>query len=207
MPAEPRATRAQHWDEAYEARGAEGVSWFQQQPTVSLELIGALGVTPASSVIDVGGGASPLAGTLVARGFSDVTVIDVSHSAIELAKKLTGQDSITYVCADLLSWQPGRRYDLWHDRAVLHFLVAPEDRALYLVRLRSAVAPNGAVVIATFAEDGPDQCSGLPVARYAPDQLESLLAPEFRVVRDHRERHVTPGGAVQPFTWIAARRS
>jgi hypothetical protein len=139
-------------------------------------------------------------------GFTDVTVLDVSKSALDLARQRNVPGgAISYVCANLLEWQPERRFGLWHDRAVLHFLVQPADREIYLAKLKEAVASDGAVIIGTFAEDGPEQCSGLPVARYAPEQLEAFLGNAFEVVRTCREQHTTPAGAVQSFAWVAAQ--
>jgi len=199
--------RALHWDAAYGGRGASGVSWFQEDPRFSVQLIEALRVPRSGAVIDVGGGASPLAGALVSRGFSDVTVLDVSQSALDLARQRCGPDSpITWVHADLLHWRPDRQFDLWHDRAVFHFLVEHDHQEGYLALLRSSLKPEGVVILATFAADGPESCSGLPVSRYAPEQLGTLLGPDFSVERQCREEHTTPAGAIQPFTWLAARR-
>jgi 2-polyprenyl-3-methyl-5-hydroxy-6-metoxy-1,4-benzoquinol methylase len=200
--------RARHWDAAYRDRGASGVSWYQEEPLISLELIEALDMSPTSAVIDVGGGSSALARSLVKRGFLDVTVLDVSQSAIDLARlQGAANDAVTWVHTDVLLWQPDRRFDVWHDRAVFHFLVEPDDREQYLDLLRTVLEPRGAVILGTFAPDGPEFCSGLPVVRYAPDQLATLLGRDFTVERECREEHTTPTGAVQPFTWLMARRT
>ena len=194
---------AGHWDEAYASRG-ERVSWLQRDARVSLELIDSLGVGSEAGVIDVGGGTSVLAEQLAERGYRDISVLDLSAQALAVARERAGPDApIQWLHADLLAWQPTRRYDLWHDRAVLHFLVDPVERDMYLQRLRGALGEAGAVVIGTFAPHGPDRCSGLPVARYAPDQIAELLGPDFQLVARRGEEHVTPSGLVQPFTWIA----
>jgi predicted TPR repeat methyltransferase len=194
---------AEHWDAAYAGRG-ERVSWHQSDARVSLELIDSLGVGSEAGVIDVGGGTSVLAEQLAERGYRDVSVLDLSAQALALACERAGPDApIQWLHADLLTWRPSRRYDLWHDRAVLHFLVAPVERDMYLQRLRGALGEAGAVVIGSFAPHGPDRCSGLPVARYAPDQIAELLGPDFQLVARRGEEHVTPSGLVQPFTWIA----
>jgi len=198
--------RAERWDAAYEQRGVDGVSWYQSVPTVSLKLIEQLGVPPEAAVIDVGGGASLLADNLVRRGFSDVTVLDISGSALEASRQRTSAGaSITFMRANLLAWRPSRRYDLWHDRAVYHFLVVDEDREAYARTLRQAIVPDGLVILATFAPDGPSTCSGLPVRRYSADGLAEIFGGAFDVVESLREEHVTPRGSRQPFTWVAGR--
>lgn len=196
--------RARHWEATYRARGHEGVSWYQPSPAVSLELIEALGVPLESAVIDVGGGASLLADQLLEHGFRDVTVLDISASALEAVGRRLGV-AVHLIHGDLLHWRPARSYDLWHDRAVFHFLVVEDEQRRYLERLHEAVRPGGFVVLGTFAPNAPRTCSGLPVARYSRDDLDGLLGPRFELVVERRERHTTPGGVVQPFTWVAGR--
>jgi trans-aconitate methyltransferase len=174
---------------------------------MSLALVERLRVLNAAPVIDVGGGASRLVDVLLARGYVDLSVLDVSSTALEIARhRVADAAAVQWICDDVMAWQPQRSYGLWHDRAVFHFLTAAADRANYLNIARKAVAPGGAVVMATFAADGPEHCSGLPVARYDVSDLESLL-DGFTVVTSRREEHITPAGAIQPFTWIAARRA
>jgi SAM-dependent methyltransferase len=198
--------RAARWDAAYEHRGVDGVSWYQPTPEVSLQLIDALRVSPMAAVVDVGGGASSLAEQLVRRGYSDVTVLDISRSALEGSRKhLADPATVSYVHDDLLAWHPSRRYDLWHDRAVYHFLIDEEDRRRYAKTLRNALPAGGFVIIATFAPDGPSSCSGLPVVRYSADALAQTLGNPFVQLEERREEHITPRGSVQPFTWIAGR--
>ena len=193
--------KAGRWDAAYAQRGVEGVSWYQPVPAVPLELIEALGVPRTAAVIDVGGGASLLADKLVRRGFSDVTVLDIASSALDATRQRIGaRASVSFVQADLLTWRPSRRYDLWHDRAVFHFLVTDADRETYARTLREAVAPGGAVILATFAPDGPATCSGLPVLRYSIDDLGEILGGTFDQLESLREEHITPRGSTQPFT-------
>ncbi|MGH2687926.1 MAG: class I SAM-dependent methyltransferase [Actinomycetota bacterium] len=182
------------------------MSWFQSVPSVSLELVTELGIPPGTAVVDVGGGASGLAGSLLDRGFSDVSVLDVSSAALDAAREgIGGRPGVHWVQHDLLTWEPQRRYGLWHDRAVFHFLVDREERDRYLQVLSAAVEPAGHVIVATFAPDGPQRCSGLPVAPYGPEELSRLLRDRVDVVAARREEHVTPGGTIQPFTWIAGR--
>ena len=198
--------RAEHWNTAYETRGATGVSWFQPAPTTSIQLIERLEVPEGAAVIDIGGGASLLVDTLIDRSFTDVSVLDVSKAALaEVRRRLGSNASVSLLQADLLAWKPERRYHVWHDRAVFHFLVDPGDREAYLRTLRSALRPGGYVILATFALDGPEYCSGLPVSRYSPADLAEMLSLTFEVVEAFRHDHVTPSGVVQPFTWIGAR--
>ena len=162
-------------------------------------------------VIDVGGGASPLAARLADEGFTDITVLDHSANALDRARRLARDPTaITWIRADLLTWRPGRTYDIWHDRAVVHFLTAAADRHTYLTTLRTALANGGAIVLGTFAADGPTHCSGLPVARYSAEELAGELTSaafgdKVIVTGSRTDRHHTPAGNAQPFTWITAR--
>jgi len=199
--------RADHWAKVYEGRDIKAVSWYQAEPALSIELFDTLGVAPGQGVLDVGGGASLLVDRLLGRGFTDVTVLDISSAALSAAQRRVGTDHrVTWIVQDLQSWQPRRRYDVWHDRAVLHFLSAPAELDAYRTLVERALAPAGAVVIGTFAPDGPESCSGLPVQRYDADGIADVLGPRYAVVRRTRELHTTPGGTVQPFTWVALRR-
>ena len=200
--------RSEHWDAAYETRGASGVSWFQPAATTSIQLIERLGIAQGGAVIDVGGGASVLTDALLNRGFTDVSVLDLSNAALaEVRERLGSNTSLSLLQEDLLAWSPDRQYDLWHDRAVFHFLVDPNDREIYLRTLRSALRPEGFVIIATFAWGGPEYCSGLPVCRYSSGDLAEALGPTFQVIEAFCDQHVTPAGVGQPFTWVAARHA
>ncbi len=182
------------------------MSWFQPEPVMSLELLDASGAAPGESLVDVGGGASLLVDRLVDRGWADVTVLDVSAAALSVAQARLPDDArVTWVCTDLLVWRPARRFGVWHDRAVFHFLVDGADRARYADLLRESVVPGGHVIIGTFAEDGPLMCSGLAVARYTAEALAEELGSRFAMLDRRRHIHVTPAGAVQPFTWVLAR--
>jgi SAM-dependent methyltransferase len=202
----PARARRDHWDAAYRDRGPSGVSWFQPTASVSLDLFDRLAVAPDAAVIDIGGGASTLLDGLIARGFSDLTVLDVSVKALETVRERLGADpSVALIHADLLEWKPERRYDVWHDRAVFHFLVEEQDRRNYLRLLTSSLVHGGIAILATFASDGPEYCSGLPVSRYDASDLTRLLGSEFGSLDVRREEHETPAGALQPFTWLAAK--
>lgn len=208
LPNEPLSSeaRAGRWDAEYERRGVEGVSWYQPTPAASLELIERLGVPRTAALVDVGGGASLLSDNLVQLGFSDVTVLDVSRTALDAARHRIGEPSgVIFVRADVLVWRPSRRYGLWHDRAVYHFLATDEDRETYARTLVKAVLPGGFVILGTFAPDGPPTCSGLPVRRYSVESLSKIVGDRFDRIESLREEHITPRGAMQPFTWVAGR--
>jgi trans-aconitate methyltransferase len=198
--------RTAHWETVYRGNGTDALSWYQAEPVMSLQMLDLLGVTPGSGVIDIGGGSSLFVDRLLARGFGDLAVLDISDAALQAARLRVGDDArVAWIVGDILSWEPTRRYDLWHDRAVFHFLSGQEVEE-YREVMRRGLAPGGSVVMATFAPDGPEWCSGLPVTRYSAEQLGMALGSGFQIVEQRREVHTTPAGAVQPFTWIAARR-
>ena len=205
MTSEPDA--AAHWDDVY-AQGDTTRSWFEEQPDMSLRMLGSAGVSPAGAVIDVGGGASFLAGALLHRGFCDITVLDVSATAIQYARRRLGPraEKVHWLTADVLTWQPQWTYQAWHDRAVFHFLTDARQRSDYLGSLGAATNPGAVAVFGCFAPDGPHQCSGLPVARYSPAQLTHELGDEWQEITQDREEHITPAGVIQPFTWVVLRR-
>lgn len=196
-----------HWDTVYTTKAIDSVGWFQRRPDTSLRLVTAYG-QPSSSVIDVGAGASSLADELLNLGWSDVTALDVSSEALAIVSaRLEGHGGpVSFVVANLLSWQPQRQYDLWHDRAVFHFLVDDADRQRYIATSARAVKPGGVFVLGTFADDGPTQCSGLPTQRYDANGLAEQFGTAFDLVASERQEHQTPGGVVQPFTWVVLCR-
>lgn len=199
--------RRNHWDGRYRTVAADTLSWFEPIPRLSLALLDLGGIDPSSSVIDVGGGASSLARTLAARGISDITVLDISAEALEIARSGCDHPSaIDWIVADITEWEPTRTWNLWHDRAVFHFLTEASQRDAYREQLDRALASGGAVCIATFASDGPAQCSGLDVAHYTPEELSTEIGLDLHAVGMGRHLHTTPSGAVQPFSWIVATR-
>jgi trans-aconitate methyltransferase len=202
-----QAQAAAHWDAAY-AQGDETLSWFEEHPDMSLRMLGSAGVVAADALIDVGGGASPLTRALLDRGFGDLTVLDISAAGIRHARDRLGPqaDQVHWLTADVLSWHPRRRYQAWHDRAVFHFLTIEEHRQQYLHTLDTATAPGAIAVFGCFAPDGPQQCSGLPVARYSAAQLARQIGGEWLLISQDREEHITPAGTIQPLTWVALRR-
>lgn len=172
-----------------------------------MEALNRFGATAASLFIDIGGGASNRVDALLSRGWQDVTVLDVAEAALEATKQRLGQKAakVQWQVADITNWQPSRRYDVWHDRAVFHFLTEPKQRQAYRKALRAGLAQGGLVIIATFAPDGPEKCSGLPVQRYDPASLASELGDEFQLIEGWREEHLTPSGSLQSFNWCAFR--
>ncbi len=197
-----------HWQQAYEA-GDDSKSWTQGSAEPSLAAIARTGVMLDGPIIDVGGGSSPLAGELLAAGHTDVTVLDIAENALDLARTRLGErgDTVHWLQADLMAWRPERQYAIWHDRAVLHFFTSSEDRSRYAQAVDAAVAPGGYAIVATFAPDGPEQCSGLPVYRSAPEETLALLGPAFSAVSVERQVHATPGGNEQAFSWLVARKA
>jgi trans-aconitate methyltransferase len=190
-----------HWDAVYAARAEDQVSWYQARPVASLGLIARAGKGPGASLVDVGGGASRLVDHLLDAGHREITVLDLSPVALDRARARLGQRAslVTWLAADVTTWEPARTFDLWHDRAVFHFLVEAEARRRYLATLTAALAPGAQAILGTFAADGPERCSGLPVARYEPETLAAALGPGFRLVEGLHEDHLTPSGAVQRF--------
>jgi trans-aconitate methyltransferase len=196
-----------HWTAIYQKYRASELSWFQAEPTCSLALIEAAGLSRSDPILDVGGGASLLVDHLLDRGYQDITVLDLAAPALDAVRARLGprDQAVTLLHADLAGFVPKRRYGLWHDRAVFHFLTSVGDRRSYLRALDASLHPGGHVVIATFAPDGPPRCSGLEVVRYEPSTLAAMLGPRFALVRVERESHVTPRGAVQKFQYSLFR--
>lgn len=200
--------RKQHWDAVYAERRDDEVSWYQEHPERSVEVIRALARDAATPVIDVGGGSSRLVDQLVAAGYTDITVLDVAGRSLDNARRRLDRSAahITWVVADVLTFAPQRRYALWHDRAVFHFLCDPVERSAYIDTLAAAVAPGGHVAIATFAADGPQECSGLPIQRYSSTLLTEALASVCSPLGFEHELHLTPAGAEQHFLYGHFRR-
>lgn len=200
--------RREHWNRVYRDKPADRVSWYQQQPAASLELIAASGIARDAGIIDVGGGASVLVDALLDQGYTGLAVLDVAHSALEAVRARLGDRAalVEWFEADVTRFEPTRRYALWHDRAVFHFLTDADERAAYVRTLGKALQPGGTVIIATFAPDGPPKCSGLDVVRYDERSLAAELGTSFQLRDSRREAHVTPGGMTQPFCYFRFER-
>ncbi len=196
----------EHWESTYESKSVDQRSWSSDAET-SVRLIMRYAPTRQASIVDVGAGASPLAVRLITEGYVDVTVVDISQRAIDEARESVPASAlISWKCADVRVWEPGRMFDVWHDRAVLHFLSDPAERMAYAQLVRHSLNPGGHLIVSSFAEDGPETCSGLPVTRATHDQLIGLFGDGFDVVERFREVHRTPWGSEQPFNWLVLRR-
>lgn len=206
-PETPRSLQ-KHWEDVYAAKGPAEVSWYQATPVTSLSLIRASGAAPATKIIDIGGGASALADHLLAEGFNDITVLDLSSNAIAQSQQRLGASAsrVKWITASITNWQPETAYDIWHDRAVFHFLTDEANRDAYREALTRALLPGGSAIIATFAPDGPERCSGLPVVRYSPESLAAELGRGFTLVESVTEDHRTPWGAIQRFIYCRFTR-
>lgn len=202
------SARQQHWNEVYATKAADTVSWFQPSADMSALMIADSGADKDAAIIDIGSGASVLIDQLLDAGFSDVTVLDISERALAVSKERLGTRAAMahWIISDVLSWTPARVYDVWHDRAVFHFLTDEHERAAYRATLLKGLRPEGTLILGTFAEDGPERCSGLPVRRWSAAPLAFELGPQFRLIDSLRENHRTPAGAVQPFTWTRFAR-
>jgi SAM-dependent methyltransferase len=197
-----------HWEQVYRAKKSDEVSWFQPEANLSLELIQRAATARDSAIIDVGAGASTLVDGLVTAGYRRLTVLDLSLAALDQTKKRLGEAEsfVAWQHADVLTAElPASSFDVWHDRAVFHFLTDPSERAQYVAQVRHALKPGRFAVVATFAEDGPTRCSGLDVARYSPERLHGEFGRDFHLVESRREKHHTPWGALQQFTYCLCR--
>jgi len=192
-----------HWNRVFTTKSDEQVSWFEPLPSISLRMLSAAGVSADSCVLDVGGGDSRLVDALVSQGLDCVAVLDVSGAALNRAKTRIGPkaDSLLWIESDVTAQWSLKPMDVWHDRAVFHFLTDADGRSRYRDQLLRVVKPGGSAIIATFAPDGPEQCSGLPVARYSPETLAAELGRAVRLVESIPYVHTTPWGATQSFQY------
>lgn len=201
--------RQADWENVYTTKGETEVSWFQETPATSLDLLALVGAKPCDSVIDIGGGASRLVDGLLAQAFERLTVLDLSSAALATARQRLGAPGshVTWIVADATTWEPQRNaYKIWHDRAAFHFLTDERDQRAYLQRLRTGLMIGGYAIIGTFALDGPETCSGLPVARHSSDSLSALLGAAFALVDSLRHEHATPWGSTQKFQFSIFRK-
>jgi SAM-dependent methyltransferase len=198
-----------HWESVYTSKASDAVSWFQPHADRSLSLISNTGVGRNAAIIDVGGGASTLVDDLLENGHANLSVLDLSAAALDTARNRLGTkaDKVRWIEADITSATlPANYFDVWHDRAVFHFLTTVEERAAYVHAVFDSVKPGGHVIVATFADDGPDKCSGLPVMRYSADGLHDEFGESFKLLRHEKEAHHTPSGTVQQFVYCYCRR-
>lgn len=202
------ADRRAHWQSIYHRKAPEELTWFQAEPTISLELIERAGCEADDTILDVGAGSSRLVDGLLARGFRRVQVLDIAEAALAESKLRLGERAaqVEWIVGDLFEAELPTQLCLWHDRAVFHFLTEAAQRRAYVERLLASLRPGGHAVIASFAEDGPERCSGLPVVRYSPRELDDTLGPELEQVASRREAHRTPSGGEQRFIYGLFRR-
>lgn len=200
--------RKDHWENVYQTKKPDEVSWYQLNPDVSLDLIASTEITPDQKIIDVGGGTSVLVDKLLEKGFQSISVLDISSKAVQHAKeRLAGQaEKVNWVEADVTKVELPHPYDLWHDRAVFHFLTDPADRKKYVEVMEKSVKPGGHVIIATFALEGPSKCSGLDVERYDPEKLSKEIGNSFHFIKSVEETHKTPWQAEQKFVYCVFKK-
>lgn len=198
----------EHWESVYRDRGEERVSWFQENPEPSLSFIKKYPDAASRGIIDIGAGASRLADALAGAGYTDITLLDISSRALEkTAKRIGGKaGGIDFIASDITAWHPKRKWGIWHDRAVFHFLTSGDDQRAYVKALREGTAPGSVIVMGTFSLEGPERCSGLPVQRYSAESLNARLGSEFELVESLPHCHVTPGGAEQNFMFAVFQR-
>lgn len=199
-----------HWEQVYRSKRPTEVSWYAPHLDVSLRLIENASPGRDSRIIDVGGGEATLVDDLLDRGFRNLSVLDVSSTALAVANARLGQRAgiVDWLCGDVTTYPLcGSQFDVWHDRAVFHFLTDLNDRAAYVRQVTRAIRPGGHVIVATFGPEGPTKCSGLDVVRYDPDALHDQFGASFRLVRHLTEMHQTPAGGMQHFTYCYCRTS
>jgi ubiquinone/menaquinone biosynthesis C-methylase UbiE len=197
-----------HWDEVYSTKRAQETSWYQDEPRLSLEMIEKTNVGRMASIIDVGGGASTLVDHLLDRSYTDLTVLDISAAALQQSRQRLGEraDRINWVECDITAYSPGKTFEVWHDRAMFHFLTSAEDRRHYLQVLRAALNPGGHAIICEFAPDGPSKCSGLDIVQYDALKMSRELGQDFVLQEQEKEKHRTPLGKEQRFGCYRFRR-
>ena len=197
-----------HWNAIYRLKGGRGVSWFELEPATSLAMLEAAGLTAETCVLDVGGGESHLIDALLGKGLRCLAVLDVSAEALARTRaRLSGLGTtVTWIDSDVTGDWTIEPVDIWHDRAMFHFLLEPEDRARYVEQMKRTLKPDGSAIIATFADDGPEMCSGLPVMRYSSERLASELGSDYALVETRRHTHITPNNLTQSFQYSRFRR-
>lgn len=197
-----------HWDTIYQTRKLTEVSWYQPKPEISLNYIAQLALNRDARIIDVGGGDSYLVDFLLAEGFTNITVLDISEKALERVKERLGENAerVTWIVADVSNFDLTEKYDLWHDRAAFHFLTVEEQIANYMATLQKSLAKGGYVILGTFSEKGPLKCSGITIKQYSIKDMEKLFSPEFIKIGCENLDHITPGGAVQNFTFCRLQK-
>ena len=195
----------QHWQQVYQSKASNTVSWYQQRPDLSLQFILQTEQPLSAAIIDVGSGASVLLDHLIAAGYNNLTALDISQAALDVSKKrLASQpnsDKVTWLVGDITQIKPGSGFDIWHDRAVFHFLTEAGQRCAYVENLKASLQPGGFAVMATFAIGGPDKCSGLPIVQYDAASMQQQLGNSFVLKNSQIESHITPWQSEQLFCY------
>ena len=202
-----RYNAKEYWESIYQTKEPNEVSWYQEKPETSLNLISETGIEKNAKIIDVGAGASELVDNLLALGFRNITALDVSLNVLNESKKKLGDraNNVKWIVSDLREFETNERYDLWHDRAVLHFLTEEEDIRRYKELVRTYLKPKGYVIVSTFSVNGPKKCSGLDVKQYSEDSMKTLFTG-FEHIKSFEEEHLTPWGSSQIFIWGVFRK-
>ena len=199
-----------HWESIYGTRSAESVSWYAPHLSASLQYIKSASPNAQAAVLDVGGGESTLVDDLLAAGFADLTVLDISATALEVTRRRLGPsaEQVVWQAADVLEAElPANRFDVWHDRAVFHFMTTRDQRDRYVAQVLKALKPGGFAIVGTFGTSGPSTCSGLPVSRYAANDLHGMFGEAFRLLDSSVDMHTTPSGLPQQFVYCFCRRA
>jgi len=197
-----------HWEKIYSTKEIDGVSWYQETPTTSLNIIDSLKLNLNTSIIDIGAGKSFLADNLLDLGYNDITILDISRNALNEVTRRVGKKNHKIKCieSNVIDLSSGQKYDVWHDRAVFHFITNNQEREKYLDLLNSSLNKDGCLIIGTFSEDGPLKCSGLEVQRYSVKDLRELLKPNFKLIDGSKEIHDTPFNTSQSFTFCTFKK-
>lgn len=196
--------KQRHWENVYVTKDVSKVGWYQEKPSLSLELLQKIGSTPKDAIIDVGCGASTFVDHLIDLGYRDITLLDISASALEIVKKRLGlnADKVFYNVADICTFSSDKQFDVWHDRAVFHFLQTQEEQQAYLQTMGQALSPNGHAIIGTFGVNGPDSCSTLPVRQYDEERMKNIIKKRFEIIEVVEEDHKTPSGSLQRYCYF-----
>ncbi len=204
----PQKPSQDHWERAWRDADPARKSWYQDRPEASLEMVRACALARDEAFVDIGGGASTLVDHLLRDGYRNLAVVDIAQSALDTARRRLGgmASHVDWHCADITHWSAPHPVRLWHDRAVFHFLTTADERAHYCETAKKAILPGGYLIMATFAPDGPERCSGLPVCRYDAPMLAAMFTPDFDLIEAARDMHITPGGKAQIFQYCRFRR-
>jgi trans-aconitate methyltransferase len=200
--------RKSHWEKIHQSKALQELSWYQSIPEPSLRMFRELGVQPTAKVIDIGGGDSLLVDHLLEQGFSDLSVLDISEAALEKTKSRLGRQAakVKWIVADVTAFEPEEHFDVWHDRAVFHFLLKEEEISRYVQSAHKSLSPYGLLIVGTFSDQGPEKCSGLPVRRYSESALADCFSQYFEKLNAVYCDHITPSGAVQNFVFCGFKK-